>query len=221
MATPSATMQWPAQWTREDVKIFERALVMVPEDLPNRWEKIAEQGSGKSAAEVRDHYDNLLHQILEIESGLAEVPNYPDDLVLSGGSGSSDSDSSKKTRHDKEKRKTKKGRPWTEDEHRLFLAGLEKYGKGDWRSISRNFVVTKTPTQVASHAQKYFNHKQQKSEVKNKKRTRTSIHDITLGDSNSSPVPIDQNCVPPLGVGSLQQPQGMHYYPSLPPSDQP
>ncbi|KAI4384309.1 hypothetical protein MLD38_002482 [Melastoma candidum] len=26
-------------------------------------------------------------------------------------------------------------------------------GKGDWRSISRNFVVTRTPTQVASHAQ--------------------------------------------------------------------
>jgi hypothetical protein len=119
MATAAAaTMQWPTQWTREDVKIFERALVMVPEDLPNRWEKIAEQVSGKSAAEVRDHYENLLHQILEIESGLAEVPNYPDDLVLSGGSGSSDSDSSKKTRHDKEKRKTKKGRPWTEDEHR-------------------------------------------------------------------------------------------------------
>ncbi|XP_049399048.1 LOW QUALITY PROTEIN: transcription factor MYBS3 [Solanum stenotomum] len=50
----------------------------------------------------------------------------------------------------------KKGVPWTEEEHRRFLNGLEKLGKGDWRGISRNFVTTRTPTQVASHAQKYF-----------------------------------------------------------------
>jgi hypothetical protein len=120
MATAAATaMQWPTQWTREDVKIFERALVMVPEDLPNRWEKIAEQVTGKSAAEV-SHYENLVHEILEIQSGRIDVPNYPDDLVVNGGRGSSYSDSSKKTRHaDKEKRKKKKkGRSWTEDEHK-------------------------------------------------------------------------------------------------------
>ncbi|KAF9685201.1 hypothetical protein SADUNF_Sadunf03G0030000 [Salix dunnii] len=50
----------------------------------------------------------------------------------------------------------KKGVPWTEDEHRLFLIGLQKLGKGDWRGIARNFVVSRTPTQVASHAQKFF-----------------------------------------------------------------
>ncbi|MFS8008088.1 putative transcription factor MYB-HB-like family [Helianthus anomalus] len=37
---------------------------------------------------------------------------------------------------------------WTEDEHKLFLLGLQKVGKGDWRGISRNFVKTRTPTQV-------------------------------------------------------------------------
>ncbi|KAE9448785.1 hypothetical protein C3L33_19316, partial [Rhododendron williamsianum] len=50
----------------------------------------------------------------------------------------------------------KKGVPWTEEEHRTFLFGLEKLGKGDWRGNSRNFVTTRTQTQVASHAQKYF-----------------------------------------------------------------
>ncbi|KAF2323472.1 hypothetical protein P3X46_011059 [Hevea brasiliensis] len=50
----------------------------------------------------------------------------------------------------------KKGVPWTEEEHRLFLIGLQKLGKGDWRGIAKNYVVSRTPTQVASHAQKYF-----------------------------------------------------------------
>jgi SHAQKYF class myb-like DNA-binding protein len=42
----------------------------------------------------------------------------------------------------------RKGVPWSEEEHRLFLLGLAKFGKGDWRSISRHFVLTRTPTQV-------------------------------------------------------------------------
>ena len=48
------------------------------------------------------------------------------------------------------------GQPWTESEHLGFLAGLKKLGKGNWRGISRLFVPSRTPTQVASHAQKHF-----------------------------------------------------------------
>lgn len=58
---------------------------------------------------------------------------------------------------------------------RLFLLGLAKFGKGDWRSISRNFVISRTPTQVASHAQKYFI----RLNSINKDKRRSSIHDIT------------------------------------------
>ncbi|KAG5110069.1 hypothetical protein JHK82_039292 [Glycine max] len=50
----------------------------------------------------------------------------------------------------------KRGVPWSEEEHRKFLEGLEKLGKGDWRGISKKFVITRTPSQVASHAQKFF-----------------------------------------------------------------
>lgn len=67
------------------------------------------------------------------------------------------------------------GVPWTEEEHKLFLLGLQKVGKGDWRGISRNFVKTRTPTQVASHAQKYF---LRRSNL-NRRRRRSSLFDIT------------------------------------------
>ncbi|KAL5558769.1 hypothetical protein UlMin_034980 [Ulmus minor] len=69
----------------------------------------------------------------------------------------------------------KKGVPWTEEEHRIFLLGLEKLGKGDWRGISRNFVRTRTPTQVASHAQKYF---LRKNCLNNKRKRRPSLFDL-------------------------------------------
>jgi SHAQKYF class myb-like DNA-binding protein len=81
--------------------------------------------------------------------------------------------------HEQERRK---GIPWTEEEHRLFLLGLAKFGKGDWRSISRNFVVSRTPTQVASHAQKYFI---RLNSMNKKDKRRSSIHDITEASGGS------------------------------------
>ncbi|XP_024970440.1 transcription factor MYB1R1-like [Cynara cardunculus var. scolymus] len=72
-------------------------------------------------------------------------------------------------------RERKRGVPWTKEEHKLFLLGLQKVGKGDWRGISRNFVTTRTPTQVASHAQKYF---LRRSNL-NRRRRRSSLFDIT------------------------------------------
>ncbi|KAK3436299.1 hypothetical protein EUGRSUZ_C00908 [Eucalyptus grandis] len=68
----------------------------------------------------------------------------------------------------------RKGVPWTEEEHRTFLMGLEKMGKGDWRGISRNYVTTRTPTQVASHAQKFF----LRQASLNKKKRRSSLFDM-------------------------------------------
>ncbi|KAL8196164.1 hypothetical protein R6Q57_025164 [Mikania cordata] len=76
-------------------------------------------------------------------------------------------------------RERKKGVPWTEEEHRMFLLGLQKLGKGDWRGIARNYVISRTPTQVASHAQKYFI---RQSNISRRKR-RSSLFDIVADDS--------------------------------------
>ncbi|URE27154.1 Myb-like DNA-binding domain [Musa troglodytarum] len=85
--------------------------------------------------------------------------------------------------------KRRKGQAWTVDEHRLFLRGLDKYGKGDWRNISRNCVLTRTPTQVASHAQKYFLRQSSVS-----RRPRTSILDISSADSEED-LPVSMESV--------------------------
>ncbi|OVA04672.1 SANT/Myb domain [Macleaya cordata] len=80
-------------------------------------------------------------------------------------------------------RERKKGVPWTEEEHRMFLLGLQKLGKGDWRGISRNYVISRNPTQVASHAQKYFI---RQSNMSRRKR-RSSLFDIIADESVDAP----------------------------------
>ncbi|EFH65253.1 myb family transcription factor, partial [Arabidopsis lyrata subsp. lyrata] len=77
-------------------------------------------------------------------------------------------------------RERKRGVPWTEEEHKLFLLGLQRVGKGDWKGISRNFVKSRTSTQVASHAQKYFI---RRSNL-NRRRRRSSLFDMTTDTVN-------------------------------------
>ncbi|GAB4839643.1 regulator of chromosome condensation [Ancistrocladus abbreviatus] len=189
-------------WSREQDKAFENALATHPEDAADRWEKITDDVPGKTLEEVKHHYDLLVQDVNQIESGCVPLPSYSSSSdgstshaseegtgKKSGHLGHFSGESNhggKASRSDQERRK---GIAWTEDEHRLFLLGLDKYGKGDWRSISRNFVVTRTPTQVASHAQKYFI----RLNSMNKDRRRSSIHDITSvsnGDLSAPQGPI-------------------------------
>lgn len=87
------------------------------------------------------------------------------------------------------------GVPWTEEEHRMFLLGLQKLGKGDWRGIARNYVITRTPTQVASHAQKYFI---RQSNISRRKR-RSSLFDIVADEVSITFIgPNPLNCLNPI-----------------------
>lgn len=44
---------------------------------------------------------------------------------------------------------------WTDQEHSLFLQGLQMYGRGKWIQIAE-LIKTRTPAQVNTHAQKFF-----------------------------------------------------------------
>ncbi|KAE8669850.1 Transcription factor DIVARICATA [Hibiscus syriacus] len=160
-------------WTKEENKRFESALAIYGEDVPDRWIKVAAMIPGKTVADVIKQYRELEEDVFDIESGRVPIPGYlTSEMVDHHDSDAYRRRSSVAKGADHER---KKGVPWTEEEHRRFLMGLMKYGKGDWRNISRNFVISKTPTQVASHAQKYY--QRQISGGKDKKRP--SIHDIT------------------------------------------
>lgn len=190
-------------WTKEENKEFERALAIYDEKNPDRWVKVAEMIPGKSEWDVMKHYNQLLEDVSDIEAGLVPIPGYLTAPFTLEWVDDSRFDPLRKrspclTRPSEHERK--KGVPWTEDEHRRFLLGLQKYGKGDWRNISRNFVITKTPTQVASHAQKYF--LRQNSGGKDKRRP--SIHDITTA-TPTEPLPtLSENIQKPRSL--LDQP---------------
>ncbi|KAK6912418.1 SANT/Myb domain [Dillenia turbinata] len=195
-----------SSWTLEEDKLFENAIATNPENSDYFWEKVSEAVPGKSMEEIMLHYEALVEDVKAIESGLVGLPNYDDDSSDAAADSAHKHGSDhggKGSRSDQERRR---GTAWTEDEHRMILGSykngiiegtkpaiklrsLEKYGKGDWRSISRNFVVTRTPTQVASHAQKYFI----RLNSTNKDRRRSSIHDITSvteGDTSNPQGPI-------------------------------
>ncbi|XP_059303351.1 transcription factor MYBS1-like [Lycium ferocissimum] len=211
-------------WSREEEKAFENAIAMYwIEGTEQQWEKFALMVPTKTIDELKRHYQLLVDDVNAIEAGQVPIPNYKGEEASSsnkesnlGYSGSVErrvncgySNGFSGTTHDsigghggkgnsRSEQERRKGIPWTEEEHRLFLLGLDKFGKGDWRSISRNFVISRTPTQVASHAQKYFI----RLNSMNRDRRRSSIHDITSinngGDVSTHQPPITGQQVNPI-----------------------
>ncbi|KAF8379130.1 hypothetical protein HHK36_028559 [Tetracentron sinense] len=175
------------EWTRYENKLFENALAEFDLDTPDRFEKIASRVPGKTIDQIVKHYESLVEDIEFIDSGHYPIPDYVtiDELQQEPDHQASKQSGFAKGSTSGRNCDRRRGVPWTEEEHQLFLLGLRKYGKGDWRSISRNYVLTRTPTQVASHAQKFFIRLNSKG---TKGRHRLSIHDIRSVNSASKPL---------------------------------
>ncbi|XP_062000779.1 protein RADIALIS-like 3 isoform X2 [Rosa rugosa] len=58
-----------SSWTPKQNKQFEKALALYDKDTPDRWQKVARAVGGKSAEEVKRHYEILLEDVKHIESG--------------------------------------------------------------------------------------------------------------------------------------------------------
>ncbi|XP_057948356.1 transcription factor SRM1-like [Malania oleifera] len=169
------------QTIEEHRLFFEEALLPFSPGTPCRWETIACHLPWNSP---------MVHCWSDTEAGRVDPPSQANELslVLESGPPLSPPPPTQTplgARPERGDDQPKKRILWTEEEHRLFLYGLEKFGKGKWKQIANEVVLTKTPSQVASHAQKFFLRHSPANQLKGTKRS--SIHDITIAFPSNDP----------------------------------
>ncbi|KAG8503823.1 hypothetical protein CXB51_001933 [Gossypium anomalum] len=89
----------------------------------------------------------------------------------------------------------------------MFLEGLRKLGKGNWKGISENYVTSRTPIQVASHAQKYFLRLQHASN--NEEKRRPSLFEKSSQESES-----ESETILPLNPDPIMSMIASHDFPT-------
>jgi hypothetical protein len=63
-------------WTPKQNKLFENALAIYDKDTPDRWHNLARAVGGKSVEEVKRHYEVLVEDVMQIETGQVPLPSY-------------------------------------------------------------------------------------------------------------------------------------------------
>ncbi|CAI9110351.1 OLC1v1010359C1 [Oldenlandia corymbosa var. corymbosa] len=192
-----------SSWSKEENKAFENAFAAHSSDM-NMLVKVAAAVPRKTTEEVKSHFDALILDIAAIELGDVPVPNYTESSHK--GKGLAQFHKNKKGAQpwtDDEHRNyssfyrthftplayfscNARSKHYYNISQKLFLQGLEEYGKGDWKSISRQYVQSRTPTQVASHAQKFL------KRSKSTRKLRPRAHNVT-DSNNGEPVVTGQS----------------------------
>ena len=135
-------------WSPEDIATFEQGLAAFDESLPDRGGKLQQLLPHKSQEEIMKRYQKLLMHITSIEAGA--VPIYRNNEFYIRWKENIALNVVDISPHDTE------GIPWCEEEHRLFLVGVAKFGREDFDHISQHYVVTRSADQVSTFAFKYF-----------------------------------------------------------------
>ncbi|XP_062005143.1 protein RADIALIS-like 6 [Rosa rugosa] len=76
MASLTSSRNSNSSWTLKQNKLFENALAVYDKDTQDRWHNLAKAVGGKSAEEVKRHYEILVQDLMHIESGQVVLPNY-------------------------------------------------------------------------------------------------------------------------------------------------
>ncbi|KAL2460119.1 Protein RADIALIS-like 2 [Abeliophyllum distichum] len=63
-------------WTAKENKAFEKALAEYDQDTPDRWANVARAVGGKTPEDVKRHYEILVEDVKNIESGQVPFPKY-------------------------------------------------------------------------------------------------------------------------------------------------
>ncbi|KAL9229705.1 hypothetical protein vseg_005143 [Gypsophila vaccaria] len=170
------------EWTYEENKLFQNALAELNIDSPSFFETIMAILPWKTMDEIKYRYEQLINDVLLIEAGNFSANNFSvvrhDNVDNNNNNNNINNNNNNNNATNVGVAENKrKGVPWTEEEHRSFLQGLQNCGKGEWRNISKYYVPSKTTSQVASHAQKYFRRIKCKTPIEKR---RHSIHDIRI-----------------------------------------
>lgn len=137
MSSPSSSSSAPSPsdappmaggWSRDHDKAFENAIAAAGAAPPD-WEAVAAAVPGKTADEVRRHYDALVEDLDSIEAGRVPIPRYASDEAPAGDGKKADSCSAAGAEPpgpskgiSKAEQERRKGIPWTEEEHRSVFA---------------------------------------------------------------------------------------------------
>ncbi|KAK1301565.1 Protein RADIALIS-like 5 [Acorus calamus] len=71
-----STRRSSSTWSRDENKKFERALAVYDTDTADRWHNVARVVGGKSAEEVKRHFDILMEDLRRIEADQVPLPAY-------------------------------------------------------------------------------------------------------------------------------------------------
>jgi len=145
---------------------------------PQQWPTATSYDTSELVIELQRRESVIMHQhnrILQLEEELILYNKQIERLLLQLAK---QSKMNEMMNQKSPKNKPNQTRYWTPEEHNRFLEALKLYGPKDVKGIS-NHVGSRNPTQVRTHAQKYFL-KLQKEKSKNPDGGNTS-------ESDSSP----------------------------------